>query len=416
MKKFLAVTFWSGVLTLARMASGLLIAKAVAVYTGPVGVAMLGQVQSLVGVLVGVVASPGGNGLVRYSAQNRHKGFDACAPWWSASLKWSLLLLAPVTVLAAITSVPVSVFLFETGDYAWAIWIVCVGLPFAAANTFVNSILNGLEDYRRYVALGLVSVVASTIVLLTLIWRARLDGALAAAAATSAVSGAIMLVGAFGQPWFKLTHWCHRVRREHIKGIGGYVAMAVTTAITGPLSMMAVRRILVSEVGWIEAGQWQAVYKISEVYLGVITVALSTYFLPRLSALVGYEAIRSEVLAAARVVIPAALILALGIYTFRDVAIALLFSSEFSSARDLFAIQLVGDVIKILSWLYAFPMISRGATRWFIGTELAFSLSFPALVYALVGMFGTEGAVMSYALNYLVYLIVVAVNLKRIAG
>ena len=37
-----------------------------------------------------------------------------------------------------------------------------------------------------------------------------------------------------------------------------------------------------------------------------------------------------------------------------------------------FAIQLSGDVIKIAAWLYAYPMVSRGATKWFVGTEIVF--------------------------------------------
>lgn len=395
------------------MAAGLLVAKAVAVYTGPTGMAMLGQIQSLVSALVGIVASPGGNGLVRYSAQNREQGYDACAPWWSASLKWGLLLLAPIAFLASVACLPISEFLFETGDYAWIILIVCLGLPFSLANAIVASVLNGLEEYGRFVALGMVSVVVSMVVMLMLIWWSNLEGALAAAAITTAVSGTIMLLGVLRQPWFRSVYWLRAVRRVHLKGIGGYVAMAVTTAITGPLSILAVRRILIDQVGWVEAGHWQAVYKVSEVYLGVITVALSTYFLPKLSTLVGYEAIRREIKATARLVMPLVIGLALGIYFLRDVAISLLFSSQFGPARDLFAIQLIGDAIKILSWLYAFPMVSRGATLWFISTEVVFSMSFPALAYVLIGSYGAKGAVIAYALNYMLYLFVVVINLKR---
>jgi len=62
------------------MASGVLIAKVVAVYTGPSGMAMLGQVQSLVAALTGIAGAPGGNGLVRYTAECNKRGFDACAP------------------------------------------------------------------------------------------------------------------------------------------------------------------------------------------------------------------------------------------------------------------------------------------------------------------------------------------------
>lgn len=142
--------------------------------------------------------------------------------------------------------------------------------------------------------------------------------------------------------------------------------MATTTALTAPIALIGVRNVLISHVGWEEAGQWQAVWKISEVYLGVITIALSTYYLPKLSTLKGVENIRAEINQTAKIIIPIAAIMALGVYLFRDLAISLLFTEAFRSARELFAIQLIGDVIKITSWLYAYPMLSRGATKWFV--------------------------------------------------
>ncbi len=127
MRKLLTVTIFSGILTVVRMASGMLIAKVVAIYTGPSGMAMLGQVQSLVAALSGIAASPGGNGLVRYTAEYREQGLDACAPWWSASLKWGLGLLVPIALLAALAADPISELLFDRKDYAWLVLLISLG-------------------------------------------------------------------------------------------------------------------------------------------------------------------------------------------------------------------------------------------------------------------------------------------------
>jgi len=189
--------------------------------------------------------------------------------------------------------------------------------------------------------------------------------------------------------------------------------MAITSALTVPISLIFVRTILIEQVGWIAAGHWQAVWKISEVYLGVITIALGTYYLPRLSSLVGVDAIVNEIHKTALIVLPIVAILALGVYLLRDFAIWLLFTNEFYTARDLFAIQLCGDVIKIASWLYAYPMLSRGATKWFIGTEIIFSFSFVGLTYMFVSYAGVKGVTVAYLLNYLIYFSVTFLNVKR---
>ncbi len=404
MKKLLSVTLLSGLLTLLRMASGFVIAKVVAVYTGPSGMAILGQVQSLVGALNGIVAAPASSGVVRYTAEHHAQGFDACAPWWNASLRWLLGLLALIIPLACLGAVPLANWLFGSASYYWLVIVTALALPLSAANTLLAAVLNGQQQYQRYVGLGMVSVLVATAMILALIVSYGLQGALLAAALSSAFAGLIMLLGSLRQPWFSLSYWWGEINHQQIKGIGGYVLMAVTSSICIPTSMILVRNILVGHVGWEQAGQWQAVYKISEVYLGVITTALGTYYLPRLASLKGHAAIRAETLAVARVVMPIVAMLALGVYLLRDLAITLLFTEQFRAARDLFAIQLVGDVIKILSWLFAYPMLSHGATRWFVGTEVIFACSFAALTWLFVKLFNTQGANIAYTLNYFLYL------------
>ena len=388
------------------MASGFVIAKVVAVHTGPTGIAMLGQVQSLFTAMNGIVAAPAGSGVVRYTAENHSLGLEACAPWWRASLKWMLLLLAIVLPISCIFAKPLAQWALGSANYDWLVIVTAVALPLSAANSLIGSVINGQQHYRRFVGLGIVAVVIATALMLTLIIKVQLNGALLAAALFMSISGLVMLLGSIGQPWFKLKYWWGNVDKAHLKGVGGYVAMAMTSAACMPLALLMVRNILVDKVGWQQAGHWQAVYKISEVYLGVITIALSTYFLPKLATLNGTEDVLNEIQNTAKVVMPIVIVLAIAVYLLRDIAISLVFTDEFRPARNLFAVQLVGDVIKILAWLYAYPMLSHGATKWFVATEVFFSSSFILLAFLLVNKYGVSGANWAYVLNYAMYFIV----------
>lgn len=415
MKRLLKVTAMTGLLTLLRMAMGFVIAKVVAIYTGPTGLAMLGQVQSLVGSLNGIINAPAGSGVVRFTAENKEQGFDACAPWWRAALQWVLIISAIAIPLGLLFAKPLAIGLFQDASLAWVVVVTVIVLPFAAIGTLCNSVINGQQLYRRYVGLGMLSALISGCVMLSMIAWQNIEGALLAAAVQAALIGVVMLIANLRQPWFKLRYWWGAVEPKARKDIGKYMLMAITSALTVPVSLILVRNILIDQVGWDATGQWQAVYKISEVYLGVITMALGTYYLPRLSSLTGVDAIVSEIHKTARVIIPIVATMALAVYLLRDVAISLLFTEAFRSARELFAIQLTGDVIKIASWLYAYPMLSRGATKWFMGTEILFSLSFVALTYLFVANMGLKGAVVAYLVNYSVYLFVVFFNVKRVA-
>ncbi len=413
MKKLLTVTLFSGLLTLLRMVSGFVISKVVAIHAGPSGIAMLGQVQSIVAALNGVAAAPVGNGVVRFTAEHREAGFDACAPWWRASLQWlfgMVCLLIPVTMLF---SKQLATWTMADPSYAWLLVVVALTLPMAGANTLFASVINGQQLYRRFIGLGIISVVISTALTLVLIYAYGRDGALLSAAISAGVAGVIMGLGVMREPWFRLRFWWGRTDRQHLRQIGGYVAMAVCSASCAALSVILVRNILVSSLGWEQTGHWQAVFKISEIYLGVLTVALSTYYLPRLSGLRDAGDIRKEILHTARVVMPIVSLLALGIYLLRDVAISLLFTQQFAPARDLFAVQLIGDVVKMLSWLFAYPMLSRGATGLFIFSEILFSATFVGLSFVFVNAIGVQGATLAFALNYLAYFIFVVLYLPK---
>lgn len=413
MKRLLKVTAMTGLLTLLRMAMGFVIAKVVAIYTGPTGMAMLGQVQSMVGSLNGIINAPAGSGVVRFTAEYKDKGFDACAPWWRAALQWVLIISAIAIPLGILLAKPIASSLFQDANLAWVVVATVCVLPFAAIGTLCNSIINGQQLYRRYVGLGMLSALISGGVMLAMIAWYNIEGALLSTAVQAALIGVVMLIANLRQPWFKLRYWWSAVEPKARKDIGGYMLMAITSALTVPVSLILVRNILIAQVGWDATGQWQAVYKISEVYLGVITMALSTYYLPRLASLSGVDAIVNEIHSTARVIIPIVAAMALGVYLLRDVAISLLFTDAFRSARDLFAIQLTGDVIKIASWLYAYPMLSRGATKWFMGTEILFSLSFVAFSYLFISNMGLQGATVAYFVNYSIYFLIVYLNLKK---
>lgn len=144
MKRLLKVTAMTGLLTLLRMAVGFVIAKVVAVYTGPTGMAMLGQVQSMVGSLNGVVNAPVGSGdIPSFTAEQHANGFDACSPWWRASLEWVLLISLFAIPLALLQAEHMALWLLHDQKLAWVVIAAVCVLPFTAIGTlFARSMVS----------------------------------------------------------------------------------------------------------------------------------------------------------------------------------------------------------------------------------------------------------------------------------
>ena len=97
--------------------------------------------------------------------------------------------------------------------------------------------------------------------------------------------------------------------------------------------------------------------------------------------------------------------MALSIYLFRDLIITILFTDEFRSARELFFFQLMGDVIKIAGFLYAYTLQAQGHTKVFITTEVLFSALFVLASSFFVVIYGVQGANISYVLTYGLYFV-----------
>lgn len=416
MKSLLKVSLLSALSSLLRIIVGFVVFKVIALYTGPSGMAMVGQVQSMIVAFNGVINSPAGNGVVRYTAEMKAQGYNACSEFWRAALLWICILSIVVIPLGVFFSTYLAEVLLKNESYSWIILLTVCLLPLSAIGVLNISVINGQQNYNRYFSLGILSTLISAIVTTLMIVLGHINGAFVAVSIQSATAGVIMILANFRQPWFKRTYWIGAVEKSSMKKIGGYILMAITSALTVPIALICVRTFIIDFHGWEAAGQWQAVWKISEVYLGVITLGLATYYLPKLSSITGVDLIVKEINKTVLIVLPVVCALATIIYFLRDVIILILFTEEFSAARDLFLIQLLGDVVKIISFLYVYPMISRGATKWYVATEVLFSLSFIFFSYIFIQKFALQGASLAYLVNYSLYFIFMFVNVKRFSA
>ena len=416
MKKLLKVTSFTGLLSVFKISIGFVVMKVIAIYAGPSGIAMLGQLQSIVSGLNGVVTAPVSSGVVRYTAELQEKGFDECSMWWRASLLWGAGLSIIIIVVGSMLSHYISNWVFKSDDYSWLIQILVFMLPFSALGTFIISVTNGLQQFKRYISIGFVSVLISSFIMLILISQYSLIGALLAAVIQAAVVGVILSVISLRQPWFSYRYFFGRTNKTNIYGIGKYLLMGLSSALILPFSLIIIRDLIVSTSGWSSAGQWQVVWKISEVYLNVVTMALGVYFLPKLSSLKTYKDIFIEIKNVLKTILPIILVLALSIYTFRDLAIDILFTDEFRPARELFSAQLLGDIFKVISWIVAYPLLSLGKVKLFMFVQIGYSAGFVSIATLLIPIYGAQGAGLAYMFTYILLTVFLLLNFKKIAN
>ena len=91
------------------------------------------------------------------------------------------------------------------------------------------------------------------------------------------------------------------------------------------------------------------------------------------------------------------------VWLLRDVAIWLLFSHQFTAMRDLFAWQLVGDVLKVSAYVFGYLVIAKAALRFYILTEVSQFVLLTGFSRWLIPAHGALGAAQAYMATYIIY-------------
>jgi PST family polysaccharide transporter len=410
--KLVKVTAWSGFATAVKMMAGLAVAKIVAVYGGPVLIAQLGQVQGLITVANGAVAAPATAGVVKFTAEN-NSDESACRPYWRAAARLQLLMSIILSIALIISATWLATKFTRSAENTAAFILLALGLPVFAFSALILAVLNGRHQYKIFIAANLVGTIVGATVLICAVIMFGAQAAIYALVASGIVTAVCVITITFRQTWMTVINFWGPTSGQNIRRIAGFLAMTLTGVAIAPAWQIGLRDVIAQNISWVAAGYWQSVWKISDVYLGVITIGLSTYYLPRLSELSNGSEICKEVKYTFSRIMPFLLVTSSLIYFVRQDIVYVVFSKAFEPAESLFAWQLAGDVAKIASWLLAYVLISRGQTLVYIGLEVAFAITVICLGIPLVRTFGVQGANVAYLTTYILHFLVTLVYVYK---
>jgi PST family polysaccharide transporter len=340
----------------------------------------------------------------RYSAENK-SNYEHAQPYWRASIKLSAIACCFIISLGVFSSGQISNYLFHKDELYWLVIVSLIVLPLNIVNNIFLGVLNGLGEYNRFFLANVFAIASALISMTALVYFMGLKGALIAAALNNAIAGVWLIIIIVKRPWFKFKYWIGQVPSHHLKEMRKYFLMGIIGALTGPISLIAVRTILTNNFSLEYAGYWQAVSKISEAYLAVLTTALTVYYFPKTAAAKTRHDYLSVLKTGSTIVVPLALLMAAAIFLLKDFIIILLFSADFSKARGLFLFQNIGDFLRISSWLFATILLAKGYFKINACLEIVFSILFPLLVKVFIASFNLEGVSIAYCLTYTLYFI-----------
>lgn len=403
--KFFKVSLFSSLITIIRILSGFVISKLVALYVGPAGVALLGQFTNFSTIVFSLSNGSIGTGVVKYTAEYQDD-YVQTKKLFSTSFRISLYCSVFIGLLVVLFCQSLSKIVLFSDSY-YSIFIVFgIAIVFFSLNTLFSSILNGKSEIKNYSNINIVTTIINVIISVVLVKYFKLYGALFSVCFLHFFTFLYSIVVLRKQEWFTKTYFAESIDKKTLLKLGGFSLIAITGAISVPLSQMFVRDLIVSQLGIESAGYWQGMMRVSDGYLMIILTSLSLYYLPKLSSLKTELELAKEIIFAFKVYIPITLIGCIGIYFFRFFIIDVLYTKEFYSMEDLFFYQLLGDVMKVASCILGYLLIAKAKTKTAVLTESFFALMLYVLSFFLIKEIGLNGVTFAFFINYMIYFII----------
>jgi PST family polysaccharide transporter len=385
---------------------GLVRIKIVAVLLGPVGVGLVGLYISLMQTAATVSALGIGTVGTRQIAEANGRSDTAAVQSARSALFWGTLILALLGGLVVfLAREPLAALVLGPRADSAVIGWLAVGVALSVAAGSQSAYLTGLRRIGDIGRLTVLSAVANTVLGTgaLLIWgEAALLALVLIGPAVSFALGHLLIsrstpVREIAWPGRALIpQW----RELVILGVPFMLTGLITTA-----GFLVIRAFIQRDLGAEALGHFQAAWAIGVTYLGVVLGAMGTDYYPRLAAtMYDREAacrLVNEQTEVALLLCGPALLAMLALAPW---VVWALYTAEFAPAVEILRWQLLGDILKVMSWPLAFILLASGAGKKFILLEvigLAVYVLGVAIGLKLIGLLSTG---LAFLAMYVVYL------------
>lgn len=395
-----------GMASVLHILFGMLRIKIAAVLLGPAGVGLIGLLQNLMNtgsIMAGLGMDTVGTRNIAAAAAN---GFPAEVDRTRSLLFWGLAGLGLVGgAFFAVLREPISELIL--GDRRWGeeVGWVAFGLALSVAATGQVALLNGLRQIPFLALLKIATSILATCMgtVALLIWGNA--GVILFVISLPLANFAVGLVLVKRIPKSSSS----QIPRKQL--LGGVLELArlgtplMIGGIATLIGQLVVRGIVQQQLGIEALGLFEASWMISMTYIGFVLSAMATDYFPRLSGTIhdhpaAIRLVNDQTEVALILVGPILLLL----MALAPVVISLLYTAEFGQAAEILRWQILGDLLKVLSWPIAFILLASGMNRAFLLAEVGAAVVFVTVVWIDLPILGAIGTGVGFLALYLFYL------------
>ncbi|MNQ52950.1 Lipid III flippase [compost metagenome] len=407
------ITSLNSLSVILKLFIGLITSKVIAVFVGPSGLALVGNFRNFVGTFETISTLGFQNGIVKYVAETKEQEIELKKYVSTIFISITLVSLFLSGILFFFADYWNELIFGANFKYVFVFKTFAFALPWYALSLVLVAIINGLGRFRSVIYITVIGNFIGLIASVLFIYQYQTLGALLSIIVTPSllfivsfyfISKEISIVDSVRFRFFEF---------KIVENLSHYFLMAFVSGIIGSVVFLSIRKNIIATIGIQEAGYWEAITRISTYYLLFVSSILTLYFLPKLAVAKNNQETKIVFWRYYKNIFPLIIVGLAVLYFGRFLIVKILFTNEFLPVTTLFFWQLLGDMLKMASWILGYQFFAKKLTAAFIVTELfSLSITYFSSVF-LVKTVGIQGVVMAHALTYFIYLLVLSVYFRK---
>lgn len=391
---------------------GLISVNVVSVYLGSSGMALMGNLRNFINIFKSISTIGLKEGFIKLFIENseqvqREKIFSSVLSFFGL-----ITLFCSIIVIAFASKW--SKAIFQTELYSHYLVLFGLLLPFFTFQTFLVTLLNAQQFFKKLIALQLISSLVIFALTTFFTIQNQLDGAIF----TLVISDLILLICTLfffhKKEAYRYFNTLKNIDFSYFKSIKKFLIMALVSAIFVPLTSLLIRSLIIADISLDAAGNWEAVNRISGFYMMFFSAGLSMYYLPKLSTLNSPLEFKKELAYYFKTLVPLFVLVLVLVFLTKNWILDYVLASKFHMVKSLLIWQLLGDLFKIMTLAFGYQILVKTMVKEYLIVEITFNFLFYVGSVFLLKYFSLEGTVMAYFYSSVITFLIVLYFFRKV--
>lgn len=387
--------------------------KVVAILLGPSGVGIIGIFQTIIDMTRNATGFGINFSAVKFIAEAAGTNdTNRISKTITILRKWAIGTGLFGMFITIILCIPLSKYSFGNNSYALSISILSIILLISSISSAQIALLQGLRMIGKMAKASLYGSILGTITTLLLYWWLGVKGIVPGLIITALSS--LIISWSFARN-VKIEKRQISLSDTFYSGLNmaklGF--FIVVNGFIAAASMYLIRVLLMSKLGINSVGYFQAVMTISTLYMNILLNSMLADFFPRLS-MVHDDNIQSNKLINEQLELTFLIgtPMILGMITFSNLIINLLYTSSFSPAIPVLQWQIAASLFTLISWPLGVMFLAKNKGTYAILAETIKQLIFISIVFVFFNYFGLKVLGIGFFIASFISMMVVIPSVK----